>query len=149
MQLIGINSIESIAISFARFSGFFSGISCHVQSFPVTLSQKMGCKNTKEKGKWQKVYTYLKYEIQPWYSMNIDTFCKLTTLSRTELNNITYPNGKYVLQFQRQFNNDWVNVFTFKKIVYVGLESRKKDYETDKQNNDNYVEMNIKRGYYD
>ena len=112
----------------------------------------MGCSSgvsKEESKKWDIVYEYLNESILPWYSINIKTFCEMTNLSRKELNNITYPNGKYVKQFRKQFNDDWINVFTFKNVTYVGTESRRKDYERDKNNNDNFVEDRIKIGLYD
>jgi hypothetical protein len=44
---------------------------------------------------------------------------------------------------------DSVNVFTFKDTEYIGLESRRLDYERDKANGTNHVEEKIKSGWYD
>ena len=44
--------------------------------------------------------------------------------------------------------DDRVNVFTFLGVEYVGLESRRQDYENDKEAGTNYVEKLIQAGYY-
>eukprot|EP01084_Bolivina_argentea_P318439 552239_1 len=109
----------------------------------------MGSRNTKqEKMRWQTVYDYLKFDIEPWYSMNIKTFYEYTEMNDKELKNIMHPRGKFVNEFKKRFNNDWVNVFVFNEVTYVGLQSRKEDYERDKINNTNHVEKYIAMGYY-
>ena len=50
--------------------------------------------------------------------------------------------------FQRIFN-DKINTFTFNGVTYIGLESRRIDYERDKLMGTNWVEDAIKRGEYD
>ena len=42
-----------------------------------------------------------------------------------------------------------VNIFTFKGVEYIGLESRKRDYDRDKAAGTNFIEDKIKRGDYD
>ena len=97
---------------------------------------------------WQIAYNYLKTGIGSWYSASFENFMRENDMTRDELNDITYPNGKYVELFKKKFNNDWINVFTFNNRTYVGLESRRIDYEKDKNNGINHVEQKIKTGYY-
>ena len=42
-----------------------------------------------------------------------------------------------------------VNIFTFNGVEYIGLESRKQDYDRDKAAGTNFVEKKIKEGLYD
>ena len=42
-----------------------------------------------------------------------------------------------------------VNIFKFKGVEYIGLQSRKEDYDRDKKSGTNFVEHKIKRGGYD
>ncbi len=51
---------------------------------------------------------------------------------------------KFISQY-----NDHINIFTFNNVEYIGLESRRLDYERDKANGTNWVEDAIKAGYYD
>ena len=48
-----------------------------------------------------------------------------------------------------QKNASQVNIFKFKGVEYIGLESRKQDYDRDKAAGTNFVEDKIKRGDYD
>jgi len=43
---------------------------------------------------------------------------------------------------------DQVNVFTFLGVEYIGLETRREDYEKDKKAGTNYVEKLIQAGCY-
>eukprot|EP01084_Bolivina_argentea_P167283 290358_1 len=102
-----------------------------------------------QKKKWQKAYNYLQYTLRPWYASGVNKFCKITNMSYSELNDISYPNGTYSNAFRHQFNDDWINIFAFKDVTYVGLQSRKIDYDKDKENGTNIVEQRIQNGYYD
>ena len=42
-----------------------------------------------------------------------------------------------------------VNIFKFKGVEYIGLQSRKEDYDRDKKAGTNFVEDKIKRGDYE
>lgn len=41
-----------------------------------------------------------------------------------------------------------INLFKYNDVRYIGLESRRLDYERDKQNGTNHIEEWIKQGYY-
>jgi len=56
--------------------------------------------------------------------------------------------GKQALEFEQIFE-DQINIFTFKGVTYIGLESRRLDYERDKLSGTNMVEDYIKKGFYD
>lgn len=111
----------------------------------------MGKNNSKQLSpvKLDQIHKYLKDDILPWYSMNTKTFCKENEITRNELKDLTYPNGKFVESYMKRFDGDWINVFTFKGVEYVGLQTRKIDYENDKQNKRNFVEEKIRIGHYD
>ena len=95
----------------------------------------MGMNNSKQlsEEKLDQIHKYLKEGILPWYSMNTKSFCKDNKISKNHLKDLTYPNGKYVESYMNRFDGDWINVFTFEKVEYVGLQSRKIDYDNDKQ----------------
>lgn len=44
--------------------------------------------------------------------------------------------------------NDSINIFTYNNITYIGLESRRIDYERDKKLGINWVEKAIREGKY-
>ena len=50
--------------------------------------------------------------------------------------------------FSERFHDE-INIFNYNDIEYMGLESRRLDYEHDKINGTNWVEEEIKRGTYD
>ena len=50
--------------------------------------------------------------------------------------------------FNKRFHDE-INIFNYNGIEYMGLESRRLDYEHDKINGTNWVEEEIKRGTYD
>lgn len=45
--------------------------------------------------------------------------------------------------------NDTINVFVYRGVTYIGLESRRIKYEEDKAAGTNWVEEAIADGYYD
>ena len=105
-----------------------------------------------DEGKWIKLYEYLKND--KWYSMQIDVTCKKANITKNELNDIKHKSGKNSESFERYILKikgvkDHVNIFDFNGITYVGLETRKKDYDRDRKNGTNRIENLIKDGWYD
>ncbi len=47
-----------------------------------------------------------------------------------------------------QLFTDQINVFKYNDVTYIGLQSRKKDYDHDAVEGNNWVEDAIKSGYY-
>lgn len=83
-----------------------------------------------------------------YYSLCVEEASLRSGMSLIELynldNKLHSPNA---LKFKR-LTDDSINVFTWGGKTYIGLESRRIDYERDKANNCNWVEDAIKSGYY-
>lgn len=75
-----------------------------------------------------------------WYSLGTKAF--LSTL------NITVKTLEASLQRLTAAGHK-INVFTYNRRQYIGLEYRRLDYERDKRNGVNHVEEWIKKGVYD
>jgi hypothetical protein len=86
--------------------------------------------------------TLLRFLSDPeWYSWSVAyTRRKCGARSRQQLLNVAASLGPKI--------NDQVNVFTFGGVEYIGLETRRLDYERDKLNGTNKVERMIQLGLY-
>lgn len=78
-------------------------------------------------------YVSSKLNLSIEYLKNLD-FC-----TRNRLNDHIFNSSLY---FFLLFN-DFINIFDYNNITYIGLESRRIDYENDKINNCNWVEDKI------
>ena len=77
-----------------------------------------------------------------WYSYSL-------TGIRKQLSNPSKEYAYFIINTLRNKVKDKINIFLFNKVVYVGLESRRLDYERDKSNGTNKIEKLIDLGYYD
>jgi len=110
------------------------------------------CSETKEKQSYKvsddkllKLYEIL--NDKSYYSLGINYTSKLSGLPISYLRSLSrdYNNSQ---RFE-DLTNDSINIFTFNKVEYIGLESRRIAYEEDKVAGTNWVEDAIKRGDYD
>ncbi len=82
-----------------------------------------------------------------YYSLEINYLSKLTNISPLILRMLSHPSSLYAIRFH-QLTHDTINVFTYNNVEYVGLETRRLDYERDKAAGTNWVEHAIARGEY-
>lgn len=73
---------------------------------------------------------------RPWYSYGTGMLCRKLQITRDELLRVAHA------------SSEDINVFTYNNIEYMGLESRRLDYERDKANGVNPVEDLIAHGAY-
>lgn len=83
-----------------------------------------------------------------WYSLGLTKTAFLTGIKEANLDDYEFPDGIYGKQF-KTLTNDHINIFAFKGVTYIGLESRRIDYETDKVQGTNKIEEMIQNGLYD
>jgi hypothetical protein len=79
-----------------------------------------------------------------YYSLALPYLAMLAHVSQEYLYSLDVKKN---CAFQRRFD-DFINIFTFNDVVYIGLESRRIAYENDKKNNCNCVENAIRAGWY-
>lgn len=76
-------------------------------------------------------------DTRPWYSFSVEYIARMMGTDRLGLFRIvsqcTIP----------------INIFYYNGVEYIGLESRRLDYERDKNSNVNMVEDLIEAGFYD
>lgn len=83
-----------------------------------------------------------------YYSLRIDYVSKVLKISTSYLREF----GTKTTDLAKNFNqkhNDSINIFFYNNVEYIGLETRRMDYETDKIKGVNWVEHAIKHGVYD
>lgn len=96
--------------------------------------------------KWKKLYELLLNK--KYYSLSINYVSELLEISISKLERLDIKtNGITSNRFKKKFN-DHINVFVYNNVKYIGLETRRIDYELDKKNGTNWVENAIKNGYY-
>lgn len=83
-----------------------------------------------------------------YYSLEIIYTAKKLGSSMTKLLNYDYNRNTDQSRDFEQLTNDHINVFRYNDVTYIGLESRRLDYERDKQLGVNWVEDSIKAGLY-
>lgn len=76
-----------------------------------------------------------------YYSLRLDYVANILKIS---VNNIRSLSDAFEERF-----GDKLNIFIFNNVEYIGLQSRKIDYDRDASNGTNWVEKAIKEGYYD
>ena len=80
-------------------------------------------------------------EDKTYYSISTEYVLKKLDIESLGLSHIiTRIKGKRGIQ---------INIFKYADIEYIGLESRRLDYERDKENGINHVEKLIEKGFYD
>jgi hypothetical protein len=77
-----------------------------------------------------------------YYSLNLSYASRLTNITEDGLRSLSHN-----LRFE-QLTRDHINVFTCMGVEYIGLETRRIEYERDKLNGTNCVEDAIKAGWY-
>ena len=101
----------------------------------------------KKNRKWKQLYELLSNK--KYYSLNINYVSELLEIPISKLERLDIKtNGITSNRFKKKFN-DHINVFIYNKVKYIGLETRRIDYELDKNKGTNWVENAIKNGYYD
>lgn len=84
-----------------------------------------------------------------YYSLEIKYVSRILDVSVYKLKRLDYKkNNNYSIEFKELFGTH-INIFTYNNITYIGLESRRIDYERDKELGCNWVEDAIKNGEYD
>jgi len=95
----------------------------------------------------QLVYNLLKDP--SYYSFGLSLIVHHSKLSEKQLRLLEHTSGGvYSKKFSERFN-DQINIFKYNDVTYIGLESRRLDYERDKANGSNHVEKMINAGLYD
>lgn len=93
---------------------------------------------------------YLLLSRREYYSLEINYVAKKTGLSREQLTNLV--NEPRERERFHQQTNDGLNIFQYpegpKAITYIGLESRRVDYDNDAASGTNWVVDAIKEGRY-
>jgi hypothetical protein len=75
-------------------------------------------------------------ERRPWYSFGTQMICKELRINRKQLMQLI------------SHSSEQINVFKFNGVEYIGLESRRIDYELDKFAGINLVEKLIEQNHY-
>jgi hypothetical protein len=83
-----------------------------------------------------------------YYSLEINYVSKILNISKLDLQSFDNKLKSIDSQQFEKFFNDKINIFIYNKVEYIGLESRRIDYDKDKLNGTNWVEDAIKAGYY-
>jgi hypothetical protein len=76
-----------------------------------------------------------------YYSISPNYITKKMNISLDLLNNL-------LIQVEKVYGMK-INKFTYNNYKYIGLESRRIDYENDKKNGTNHIEHLIEQGVYD
>ena len=79
--------------------------------------------------------------INDWYSLSTEYLKDKLLVDRPELMELITNVEKHM--------SVQINVFVYNNVEYIGLESRRLDYERDKLNGTNRIEKLIRDGYYD
>jgi hypothetical protein len=80
-----------------------------------------------------------------YYSLSIKYVSRELNVPLSYLQSLNHKIG---MRFENRFG-DRINIFIFNDVEYIGLESRRIDYEIDKMNGCNWVEDAIAAGLYD
>ena len=80
-------------------------------------------------------------EDRRWYSYGTRALCRKLDIQRDLLLGL--------VQHMEKKTGKQINVFQYNGVEYIGLEVRRLDYEIDKQEGRNWVEMLIAHGMYD
>lgn len=88
------------------------------------------------------LYCILSNKSKGWYSYSLDYLTKKTGISKRRL--LYLAESDY---FVKNYD-DTLNVFKYEGVTYMGLQSRKIDYDHDKKLCVNKVEKLISEGYY-
>jgi hypothetical protein len=83
-----------------------------------------------------------------YYSLEINYVSKILNISKLDLQSFDNKLKSIDSQQFEKFFSDKINIFIYNKVEYIGLESRRIDYDKDKLNGTNWVEDAIKAGYY-
>lgn len=82
-----------------------------------------------------------------YYSLEIGYVCKLTGLDRKLIEEYANTDTFRGTSFQQTYN-DTLNIFSYSGVTYVGLESRRIDYENDERAGINPISKMIEDGKY-
>jgi hypothetical protein len=83
-----------------------------------------------------------------YYSLSLNYVASILNIPIRYLRLFDSQSGNHrSLTFQKRFN-DHINIFIYNDVEYIGLESRRIDYERDMINGTNWVEDAIAAGYY-
>lgn len=83
-----------------------------------------------------------------YYSLSLNYVANTLGITIRYLRLLDSQSGNHRSQtFQQRFN-DSINIFVYNDVEYIGLESRRIDYEHDSRNGTNWVEAAIAAGYY-
>jgi hypothetical protein len=83
-----------------------------------------------------------------YYSLSTDYVKRKTGILRVVMRyQLSNPNSVLYHRFLALMS-DTLNVFVYNSVEYIGLETRRLDYERDKDNGTNWVEAAIARGEY-
>jgi len=84
-----------------------------------------------------------------YYSLGINSLAKRLGVTVSYLESLDFEKKTVKsIDFYLKFG-DYINIFTYNNVRYIGLESRRIAYEVDKLNGCNWVENAIKAGKYD
>ena len=89
------------------------------------------------------LYKFLSSKKKGWYSYTLGYTSRKTGISTRRINKLFESKC-----FEERYN-DSLNIFKYNGIKYIGLGSRRLDYENDKVLGKNKVEKLIDDGYYD
>lgn len=81
-----------------------------------------------------------------YYSLGTEFLSTKTKIPLNRIKRLSWPTY-YAGRFN-ELTGDIINIFTYNGVEYIGLETRRLDYERDKLAGINWVEDAIKRGDY-
>ena len=95
------------------------------------------------------LYKLLANKNKGYYSLGIKYVSRLTQIPLDELKKLDWKTNSAYADIFESLYNDKINVFTFNNITYIGLETRRLDYNKDEILGINKIAKAVKRGDYD
>jgi len=116
----------------------------------------MGSSCGKEKSKYpslsltaQEELLYSVLSDRSWYSYTLSALLRdLFPKSKSPRDDLMTVVNSLTPKLQIKDKEEKINIFMYEHHEFIGLESRRKDYENDKANKSNFVENLIQDGHY-
>jgi hypothetical protein len=84
-----------------------------------------------------------------FYSYSVNYVSENTNIPVDKLMKFSHDAKSFESTSFEHLTHDWINIFSYNNVEYIGLESERIRYEEDKLNGTNVVEDLIKMGFYD